>query len=633
MKSGWSKWILGIAVLMVVFMVSGIQVQAATANVAISSAGGTKGDTVTVTVTVSTDVAAMGQIGIEYDTNHLGYVNDGTNGGVAGNILSILDDIPAGETKTIDLNFVLKEPGTTTISVAANTMFLAVNPSGQEGDNIDNLNTSNGTITINASDTASNNSRLDGLIVSGITQTGASQNVNFTPAFSSEIYDYTATVSSNISRLVVSTTLSDTKATTQVSGTKIETGDNKTTIIVTAEDGSQSTYTLYITKESENQMSTTGQVNQDPNQPQESQSQTESQSETTSETQTELDRTPKLVEAIGKYIIQDFSLVTKPEGYEESIAGYNGQNIAVLKGIAKKITLVCIADDPEGTNAILCIYNEATGAIDRLVNIKTDQKEYTIIPTDDSYQGPKDYIQTTLEIDGESIKAWIREEGTEFYVVYAMNWEGETALYVYDTKEKTLQRYVEGIKTIEVEEEPETENTEYLSMKRQYNELNEEYQNVKDKKNKLIKCLVVALVILVIFTLIAIYKYLTEKEKNMYDNSSDDEDNTSKSEIGDDSSLKYPLSQTEILSKENSVREDRIRRDLSDDSSVGVNEADTKNIADYQTVANIENGTGKVNEGGLNSVDISEQNMPSEEEKQNIEDLLFGLGDFDDDKQ
>ena len=606
MKSGWSKWILGIAMIMAIVMGSGIQAHAATANVTISSVDGTQGDTVTVTVTVSTDVAAMGQVGIEYDTNHLEYVNDGTNGGVAGNILSILDDIPAGETKTINLNFILKEPGSTKVSVATNTMFLAVNQSGQDGDNIDNLNTTNGTININASDAASNNSRLDGLIVSAITQTGASQNVNFTPAFSSETYDYTATVPSNITRIVVSTTLSDTKATTQVSGTRIDTGDNKTTIVVTAEDGTQSTYTLYIIKESENQTTTAAQQeNPDPNQPQESSSEGETQSESVSETQTELDRTPKLVESMGKYIIQDFSLVAKPEGYEEGIAGYNGQNIAVLKGIARNITLVCIADDPEGTNASFYIYNEGTGAIDQFVNITTDQKIYTIIPTDDTYQGPKDYIQTTLEVDGGSVKAWIREEGTEFYVVYAMNWDGETALYVYDIKEKTLQRYVEGIKTIQIEEEPETENTEYLSMKRQYNDLNQEYRNVKNKKNKLIKSLIVVLAILGMITLISIYKYLAEKEKNMTDGKDDcnSDGNSGVSQLG--GGIKYPAIRSDSWNQRNMADENEIEKSTLETDHT---------LNDEKT-------------------DLPDEEATIPDQKNDVEDLLFGLDDHNGNNQ
>lgn len=479
MKSKISKIMTGMAVGFIMILLYNVKVQAATANISVSSGSGTKGDTITVTVSVSADEAAMGQIGISYDTNYLEYISDGTNGGVAGLVLSVLNDIPAGQAQTISLNFRLKEVGTTPVSVAGNTQILAVNAADPENAAM-NINKTDGSVTINAASTASNDSHLSGLSVQAVTQNGDSTNVVFTPSFSPDVYEYRADLAANVTRLVVATTLSDANATTQVSGTRIDPGNNRTTITVRAQDGSESKYILYTTRgtEATTESPTSGE--------------TDSQPEST----TGFDRTPKLIKDLGKYIIQDFSLTTIPEGFEESTAVYNGENIAVLRGITKPLALMCLADDAQGTNIGIYIYNEASGTINKMVNIISVQKMYTIIPTDDSYTGPEGYIQTSLDINGDIVKAWVKAADSEFYVVYAMNWNGETALYVYDTKEQTMQRFVEGNKSDTFLDEPEEEDTEYLLIKKQYDELQKKYDSDRNKKNKMITGLGIAVIVL-----------------------------------------------------------------------------------------------------------------------------------------
>lgn len=477
MKSKLSKLVIGLFACMAMIYVMNVRAHADSANVSVTSVSGTVGDTVSVSVQVTPDTDAMAQLAVSYDTNFLEYVSGGSNG-VAGVVMDILDEVKAGATGEVVINFRLRQAGTTTISVADNTQIFAINGTS---DTPMNINKSNGTVTINAATTASNDNHLSGLNVQAVSQNGDSTAVVYTPSFSPDVYEYRADLPATTTRLVVSTTLSDTNATTKVSGTRIDPGNNKTTITVTAEDGSQSQYILYTTRASETPTETT--------------TENESQSE---EATTDIDRSPKQVKSLNKYIIQDFSLIVIPEGFEEGRANYEGQTIAVLKGIAKELTLICLADDAQGTNAEIYIFNEASGAMDKMINITSTQKMYTIIPTDDGYAGPEGYTQTTLDINGNGVKAWIKEEGSEFYVVYAMNWNGEKALYVYDTKEQTMQRFLEGNKSQSPEDEPEEENKEYLAMKKQYDDMYKEYVNDHDKKNKMIIALLVVMVLLVI---------------------------------------------------------------------------------------------------------------------------------------
>ena len=503
---------MGVIACLTVIMMFNVKANAANASISVSSASGSVGDTVSVDVTVKPEGAALAQIAVSYDTNYLEYAGGG-NGGEAGIVMDALD-ISEGSTGTTTIKFKLKKAGTTTVSISsASTRVLEVNAADPENANM-NISKTDGSVAINAASSASADSHLSGLVVQAVTQSGDSTTVSYSPSFSPDVYEYRADLAANTSKLVIATTLSDSNATTKVSGTRIDPGDNKTTITVVAENGSQSQYILYTTRASEGTTETTS----------------EGQSE---ETTTDFDRSPKLISSISKYLIQDFSLVSIPEGFEESTSTYNGETIAVLKGISKELTLMCLADDAQGTNLGIFIYNEASGAIDKMINITSAQKMYTIIPTDETYAGPEGYTKTTLEINGETVTAWIKAADSQFYIVYAMNWDGEKALYVYDTKEQTMQRFVEGNKSESFTDEPKEENKEYLAMKKQYNDMYDEYVNDHSKKNKII----IGLGIIVICALIAI-ALLGYKIRGTHSDNEDSDDDEDMEEIGSEQGSK-----------------------------------------------------------------------------------------------
>lgn len=476
-KSKVYKVLMGTITFMMMFLIFNTEVKAANCNVAVASANGAKDETIVVNVSVTPEEAAAGQIGISYDTKFLDYVGSDSgdvSGGQAGIILIVSADIPTSG-YTVPLKFKLKEAGTTAVKVAENTK---IYPQIGVTDEPMNYNAANGSVTISAATTASNDSKLSGLSIQAVTSNGDSSNVVYTPAFSPDVTEYKAELAANVTRLVVATTLSDSKSKTAVSGTRIDPGNNKTTVTVTAEDGSVTTYTLYTTRAVENT------------------TEPQSSGENPSETVETFDRTPKKVENMNKYIIQDFTLTTIPEGFEEGTSTYNGETIAVLRGIAKPLALVCLADDAQGTNIEKYIFNEISGAMDKMIDITSMQKMYTIIPTGEGYAGPAGYTATELEINGNKIRAWIKSAESEFYVVYAMNWNGETSLYAYDKKEQTMQRFVEGNKTENITDVPVEDDKEYLLLKKQYSEMYDEYVNDHQKKNKQLVILGIALIIL-----------------------------------------------------------------------------------------------------------------------------------------
>ena len=595
MKSKLSKIMAGIIVCFAIMMMSNIRANAANANVNVSSASGSVGDTVTVDVTVTPEVAAVAQIAVAYDTNYLECVGGG-NGGTAGIVMDILD-IAEGSSGKMSISFRLKKAGTAAVTISSASTSIAATADDSEL----NINKADGSVTIKAATAASSDSRLSGLVVQAVSQSGDSQTVSYSPSFSPEVFDYKADLPANTVKLVISTTLSDKNSTTKVSGTRIDPGDNKTTITVVAEDGTQSKYTLYTTRPSENETTT------NPESPQESSSELQT---------TDFDRSPKLISDINKYIIQDFSLVSVPEGFEESTTTYNGETVAAVKGIAKELTLLCLADDAQGSNASFYIYNEISGAIDKMINITTSQKIYTIIPTGDDYVGPEGYTKTELDINGEKVSAWVKTPDSGFYVVYAMNWDGEKALYIYDSKEQTMQRFVEGAKSESVDDEPGEENKEYLAMKRKYDDMYDEYVNDHSKKNRIIIILGIIVIGAAVGIAALIYKLRTKKSGFIDENNEDEEDELE--EIGSEQGQKEL--KLDMVAQVNEMKAEKLAAQINE--MMSESESDDNDVESDEEISlnEAEDSSNEANENKSVEAEAIEDESHSDEIENSITD-------------
>ena len=56
----------------------------------------------------------------------------------------------------------------------------------------------------------------------------------------------------------------------------------------------------------------------------------------------------------------------------------------------------------------------------------------------------RQYQETTLTLNGKEFPAWQNTDNADYYVVYALNADGQKGLYQYDTVDGTYQRYVEN---------------------------------------------------------------------------------------------------------------------------------------------------------------------------------------------
>lgn len=78
-----------------------------------------------------------------------------------------------------------------------------------------------------------------------------------------------------------------------------------------------------------------------------------------------------------------------------------------------------------------------------LAEITVSSKTIHVIDLDSGVKIPENMVENSIEVNGVKVKGWIdkSDAGQNFVLVYGQNSEGEKGFYVYDLKEKTIQRY------------------------------------------------------------------------------------------------------------------------------------------------------------------------------------------------
>ena len=284
-------------------------------------------------------------------------------------------------------------------------------------------------------ETLSSNAKLDALSIHPGT---------LSPAFSTDVHWYDVYVDNDVTSLTVDAVTSDENATwVPTEGRKdLKVGKNYVGVKVTAQDGSVEWYEMYVYRAAAETDAPTEAPTDEPteaptNRPTEA---------PTNEPTTDAQPSDPLAVVIGNVngkIQQTLGDVSRPEGFEETTYNYKGVNIEALKGLGKDLLLIPVSD---GTKTALCLYNEDNGGFYPYVGIQVTSALYTVLPFPANETAPTGYSLTTIEFQGTLIDAWVRNDAADknYSVFYAMNWNGETALYRYDAGEKTLQRVVKS---------------------------------------------------------------------------------------------------------------------------------------------------------------------------------------------
>lgn len=222
------------------------------------------------------------------------------------------------------------------------------------------------------------------------------------PSFKSNTTTYSVELENNIDKIKIKATKEDSKASISGDGeVKVSEGNNKIEIKVTAENGDVKTYTINANVK-------------------------------------EKDPIKIKIDSDEFNVIRKASDLKSPNSsYKETTVNIENEEVPALNSDITKYTLVGLKDKDGNIN--LYIYNEKDKSFTLYKELTF--KNITIYIIDDTSKIPTDLKKEEIEINKEKVIAYKIKD--EFYLIYGMNIEtGETSLYQYDTKENTLQRYI-----------------------------------------------------------------------------------------------------------------------------------------------------------------------------------------------
>ncbi len=359
------------------------------------------------------------------------------------------------------------------------------NDSNSNKDNKDNSgsNTGNGNNSNkdneNKEEKKSSNASLGSLVISAGT---------LSPEFSAATKDYTATVDYSCSSLAVTANPADSKASvTSVTGNdSLEVGENTVSVVVTAEDGSTSTYNIVVTRRTED----------DP------------------ENADKQDNWKKFdINGTEWTMVNDIPEDVVPEGFEHSKTVIDGLEYNTLHGTFGDITLVYLQS--ESGNGLF-VYDAAQNAAYEFVRINSESHFIVVLlPKVDDV--PEGYNEVSLSIEGKGVatayqtKAEKTDDKTkDFYLVYAINDNGESGWYTYDSVDGTYMRTELSTPTV-AQEENDTTKSELVP-------------GIANKYLVLAAILVLIIIILLLLLIVSAVKNRKYKAMDYHDDDDDVDD-------------------------------------------------------------------------------------------------------------
>lgn len=391
----------------------------------------------------------------------------------------------------------------------------------------------------NKEEKKSSNASLGSLVISAGT---------LSPEFSAATKDYTATVDHSCSSLAVTANPADSKASvTSVTGNdSLEVGENTVSVVVTAEDGSTSTYNIVVTRRAED----------DP------------------ENADKQDNWKKFdINGTEWTMVNDIPEDVVPEGFEHSKTVIDGLEYNTLHGTFGDITLVYLQS--ESGNGLF-VYDAAQNAAYEFVRINSESHFIVVLlPKVDDV--PKGYNEVSLSIEGKGVATAYQtkaekshDQTKDFYLVYAINDNGESGWYTYDSVDGTYMRTELGTPTV-AQEENDTTKSELVP-------------GIANKYLVLAAILVLIIIILLLLLMVSAVKNRKYKAMDYYD---DDDDVDDAAEDVSNEALKETTDETadEIADE----LEEEVTEEPLDEVAEEAAEETAEDAADEQKMATDEN--------------------------------------------
>lgn len=396
------------------------------------------------------------------------------------------------------------------------------NDSNSNKDNKDNSGSNANKDNENKEEKKSSNASLGSLVISAGT---------LSPEFSAATKDYTATVDYSCSSLAVTANPADSKASvTSVTGNdSLEVGENTVSVVVTAEDGSTSTYNIVVTRRAED----------DP------------------ENADKQDNWKKFnINGTEWTMVNDIPEDVVPEGFEHSKTVIEGLEYNTLHGIFGDITLVYLQS--ESGNGLF-VYDAAQNAAYEFVRINSESHFIVVLlPKVDDV--PEGYNEVSLSIEGKGVatayqtKAEKKDDQTkDFYLVYAINDNGESGWYTYDSVDGTYMRTELSTPTVAQEEN--------------YAVKSELVPGIANKYLVLAAILILVIIILALLLLVVVVKNKKRTANDEDDDEDDEEDDTKELDI-EDNDIEDNVIEDDTIAEDNDIEANDDAQEPAEESQI-----------------------------------------------------------------
>ena len=459
-------------------------------TIAVSSQSVKAGDTVTVTVYAAgadnADVTA--DMNVTYDSSKLEYVSSSASNASGGG-----GSVKASGS-SIDIKFKAVGSGDAYVKAEASTMTAAgahIMVSGSASSDPD------------SSDPAkSGDNSLSSLTLSAGT---------LSPAFEGSVTEYSAQVGSDVSEITVTPKTSNAKATVEsITGNKdLKEGLNVITVLVKAENGTQASYKINVTKGKTSAAGSAGasDIGAD--------SLTDGENDPADGAQTPVsDGDSIVIDGVSYQISEEFSEDAIPEGFSKADFEYKGKPHKGLVFDSGHLGMYYLVN--EAGEGRFFVYDADRDKFYPYVRLSSGEHFIILMVVPNAVIPPDHYEAAQLTIgDVSGISAYqyagdedaeiVKDESgsgenisggtSDFYIFYGMDPSGVSSWYQYDVKQGTYQRFNEEA----VGQSDPAED--YESLNKSYQELNDRFKSTKEKDRRLIAVMIFVAVVLVILVI------------------------------------------------------------------------------------------------------------------------------------
>lgn len=143
-----------------------------------------------------------------------------------------------------------------------------------------------------------------------------------------------------------------------------------------------------------------------------------------------------------KYVIgNEFSEELIPDGFKKGEMTFEGSKYTVITQEASGINAMYLTEKSSGDSDFF-LYNSDDGSFSPFEEVEIAKDRYIIpLMNDGKLKLSSRYQKTTLTLNGKEFDTWQDTKDAEYYIVYALNSDGEKTTYRYDTTDGTYQKY------------------------------------------------------------------------------------------------------------------------------------------------------------------------------------------------